>query len=435
MILIYGKWKVGNGLSQFLQTTEQSYQITDDTELQINKDQKTLNPTQQQFLEKFDQIIMSPGIPPHHLIYQNYKNKTISVLNFLWDFIKKNRLSEQLILIGISGTNGKSTTTHVLYQLLQKIIEQTQLNTFQVHLSGNFGTPLSETLSTILTTKNTKTHIIVIECSSFMLYQLQNFNFDYSILTNIETDHLDRHPDKNDYHQAKVNLIKHTHKNSFTTTKVYQQLDTQLQSKTNTFDYNYDLRPTHFSGYHNQANLQSAYLLSKKLFEDYNIKIDDNTIKTTINTITPLAHRMQFYTQIDNVNIYDDAICTSAHAQENALKWLTHPIVLICWWYDKGDNFEHLANIYKKTVAYGVFIGDTAPQFEIIFQQQNIPHSTQTTLHQAIQEAFNYAKKHHTDIVFSPWCASFWMFRNVYHRIEEFEKEIKLLKTNTTKTN
>ncbi|NOZ43662.1 MAG: hypothetical protein GXP45_00550 [bacterium] len=146
------------------------------------------------------------------------------------------------MIIGISGTNGKSTTTHISYELFKQIFSTRQKD-FQIHISGNFGTPLSQTLSEIIKQSPSPSlkHIIIIECSSFMLYQLKDFNFDYSILTNIETDHLDRHPNKKDYAETKINIIKFTTQQSFTTQKVYDKLDTKLQNKTEIFGYDYDL--------------------------------------------------------------------------------------------------------------------------------------------------------------------------------------------------
>lgn len=442
MFLIYGKGKVWNWLAKFFETTNQAYKITDDQELNINKEKRILNTKQTNFLKKFDQIIMSPGIPPHHPIYQDFWNKTISELNFLWKWITKNWLHDQLIIVWISGTNGKSTTTHIAYTLLNKIFEE-DTNT-DVYLSGNFWIPLSETLTEIITQKNKSTrHLIIIECSSFMLYKLQNFSFNYSILTNIETDHLDRHPDKKDYAQTKLNLIKFTTEQAFTTKDVFQKLNTELQNKTIIFNYDYDLTWTQFFWHHNQANIQSVFLLTQKILKDQNInklpfsmgKPKEELLKNLIKNIKPLAHRMQLYTTINWVDIYDDAICTSAHAQENALKGLDNKVVLICGWYDKWDNFDHLWDLYKKKVAYWVFIGLTAPKFEKIFTKKNIDFTTQKTLHNAITTAFKYAQNKKTNtqkkvsIVFSPACASFDMFKNVYHRIEEFEKEIALLKS------
>jgi UDP-N-acetylmuramoylalanine--D-glutamate ligase len=103
-------------------------------------------------------------------------------------------------------------------------------------------------------------------------------------------------------------------------------------------------------------------------------------------------------------------------------------VVLICGGYDKGDQFDHLAQLYKEKVSYGICIGDTAEKFRQIFQKENIANEKAEALHEAIEKAFHYAEKNNSDILFSPGCASFGMFRNVYHRIEEFEKEIGKLK-------
>jgi UDP-N-acetylmuramoylalanine-D-glutamate ligase len=151
-----------------------------------------------------------------------------------------------------------------------------------------------------------------------MLYKLKNFSFDYSILTNIETDHLDWHHNKADYTTAKLQIIHLTKKQAFTTEKVYDILDPTAKKKTTIFGYDYDLTGTKFVGHHNKANLQSVYMVISKMAKDINLNTTD--LEIIIANVTPLEHRMQLHSTINNIAIYDDAICTSAHAQENALK-------------------------------------------------------------------------------------------------------------------
>jgi len=409
MLVVYWKWKVWQWLKKLLTYLDKSHILMNDKDIDLKK------------LSESNKIIASPGIPAHHQIYKNFWNKIISELSFIWQVLEELWIRQQFTLIWISWTNGKSTTTRITYELLRKTSQN------KVHLSGNFWTPFSETLTTILNNNTKLYQTIVLEVSSFMLYKLNNFKFDYSILTNIATDHLDRHTDFEDYKQSKLNLIKNTKKQAFILQDTLQSITQDIPKKiTTTFWYDYNLESTQFVWYHNKANIQSVFLLAKTLIKNNELQQKTQDIKTTINSIQPLPHRLQKVKTINWISIYDDGICTSSHAQKHAIQSFTDPVILIAWGYDKWDNFNYLSDLYKKHIAYGIFIWTTTQQFAQIFTQQNIPFFKAKTLNQAIKESIIYAKKTNTNtILFSPWCASFDMFKNVYDRIEQFTKLIQ----------
>jgi len=365
-------------------------------------------------IQKSSQIIVSPWIKPKHKIYTDFWNKTISELNFIWKLLDSLKIRSRLILIWISGTNWKSTTTRICYQTLKELLPN-------VHISWNFWTPLSETISTILDTAQKQT--IVIEVSSFMLYKLENLYFDFSILTNIATDHLDRHSNFDDYRNSKLNIIKYTKKHSFVNREIFENIPTELKKNTDFFDYEYDLQWTKFLWYHNKANLQSVFLITELL-----TKKPEEQIKNIINQTKPLPHRLQKIKDINWISIYDDWICTSSHAQKHALQSFEDPIILIAGGYDKWDSFENLGPLYQKTVKFWIFIWQTSNKFEKIFSEQNIKRETKKSLSEAIDTAIKYAKTNWIkNILFSPGCASFDMFKNVYDRIEQFTKIVERL--------
>ena len=159
------------------------------------------------FLEKAEKIIVSPWIKPSHKLYKKYGNKIISELNFLDWIIKENKIRQQIEFVAVTGTNWKSTSVHILFETVKRLIINTE-----IHLSWNFGTPLSSTLLDILQNWRNKKHLIILECSSFKLYKLKDFEFEYSILTNIAKDHLDRHKDFQEYTECKTTLLTHTTK-------------------------------------------------------------------------------------------------------------------------------------------------------------------------------------------------------------------------------
>ncbi|MCF7835296.1 UDP-N-acetylmuramoyl-L-alanine--D-glutamate ligase [Candidatus Gracilibacteria bacterium] len=411
MIIMFGKGKVGNGIKNLLDNLSIDNILMDDED------------RNDKLLDKSKKIIITPGIKQSHKIYQKYGTKIQSELNFLGELIKQ--LSLDIDIIGITGTNGKSTTTWVLYYLFKGLkIPQTN-----IYLSGNFDTPLSETILKILKSKDKiSKNIIILEASSFMLYKIKNFKFDYSILTNISTDHLDRHKSFKEYSDCKINILKNTKKIGFTNTEIYKGLSENLQKKVKTFNDNFDISKSNFLGKHNQSNLKSCYLLAKQYLQDNKMKQYINKIIPTINKISPLAHRLQLIKTINGIKIYDDGICTSSHALNAALSGFDKKVILIAGGYDKGDDYIRLSKELEKTVGFACLIGQTSSKLKSIFNKLNIENHKYKTLKSAINGAIEQANKKGIKIIlFSPGSASFDMFKNVYDRVDKFNKLINKL--------
>lgn len=193
--------------------------------------------------EKYEVIIPSPGVPGTHPIYAT--GKVLAELDFAYQF-----LPEKFQIVSITGTDGKSTTAWITYNILQKEF----FGKKSVYLSGNFDIPFSATVLDILEKKEKK-GIIVIEISSFMSHWLgggmagwrdsrvagkrklpansttlpihhasnpPHFHSDYTIFTNLKSDHLNWHRDLQEYLDAKMNLVKHTKKKSILNEEVLE---------------------------------------------------------------------------------------------------------------------------------------------------------------------------------------------------------------------
>lgn len=205
-----------------------------------------------ELLSSAEQIVATPGIPPHHKLYEKYGSKIISELNFLGARLNTQPRRSNISLIGVTGTDGKSTVSHILYHALKGVLPETN-----IWLSGNFDEPLGFTLSEIINGGLTeKKHIIVVECSSFMLYQLESLRFDYSVRTNISPDHLNRHPDMKDYVATKYRIFTHSTKGVFTTEGVMTTLSNLSLPLTHTapltiYTNEYPIDKTQFVGAHN----------------------------------------------------------------------------------------------------------------------------------------------------------------------------------------
>ncbi|HCB50991.1 TPA: hypothetical protein DEP21_00055 [Patescibacteria group bacterium] len=170
----------------------------------------------------------------------------------------------------------------------------------KVWIAGNFDIPVSEILAQIIETKQTnKEHIMVVECSSFMLYQLQDFSFDYSILLNIARDHLDWHKDWDEYRDSKLNLLKFTKKCGICPLELMEHLSHETRNHTKKLPLEYDLSETQFLGKHNQSNLAAVRLLTENYVVDSHLDLAMYQEKFTevVKTVSPLDHRLKLLTE------------------------------------------------------------------------------------------------------------------------------------------
>lgn len=160
--------------------------------------------------EKYEVIIPSPGVPGTHPIYAT--GKVLAELDFAYQF-----LPEKFQIVSITGTDGKSTTAWITYNILQKEF----FGKKSVYLSGNFDIPFSATVLDILEKKEKK-GIIVIEISSFMSHAIRDFRSDYTIFTNLKSDHLNWHRDLQEYLDAKMNLVQYTSKKAIINAQILE---------------------------------------------------------------------------------------------------------------------------------------------------------------------------------------------------------------------
>ncbi len=206
MILIYWKGKVGSALAVLCDYQNLSYEIRDDSDALTD-------------FTPYDYIVPSPGIPVSHQIYATWK--VVAELDFAYQFLPK-----RFSIIAVTGTDGKSTTSWILYNIINKEHYVKK----QVYLSGNFDVPFSETVREILKSGWSEGYIIV-EISSFMSYAIgkhpdfEAFSPDYSIFTNFRKDHLNWHGTLQDYLDAKMNLLVNTKRKSIVSEQVKEFAD------------------------------------------------------------------------------------------------------------------------------------------------------------------------------------------------------------------
>jgi len=133
------------------------------------------------------------------------------------------------------------------------------------------------------------------------------------------------------------------------------------------------------------------------------IEVTTSQRQSTIAAIPPLEHRLQLYTHIDGIAIYDDNNSTNSASLETALRSFDHPVILICGGSDKGDSFEHLAAIFTSHVAHVCLIGFMSDIFAQLCERAEVSYTRCENLEPAIHEAFSQAKTKKADtILFSP---------------------------------
>lgn len=424
-IIIYWKWKAMQSMCDLLEYIEIAYIQMDDQDVDYEQ------------IKKAKVIIATPGIKPSHRLYITYWKKIVSELSFLWKLIKNWYVPQRknIMTVGITGTNGKSTTTWVLYQACQKLIQDDTT----VYLGGNFDVPLSGLILRILEEKNLdKKYLIILECSSFMLWKLEHFIFDIWVLLNIASDHIDRHGTMKDYLQAKVNILVRA-KISITNEEIKNAIlkdqmrwisllhrlwpfgDLQWSPRRRSIYkplewFNNPL----FLWLHNASNFGAVDMVLQKLYGiDY-----DHTI---LETIEPVAHRLQpIPLSSQGITIIDDSVSSSAHALSAAIWAMNEPVVLISGWYDNAEDYKEILPLIKNSVQSAVFYGQNRVILYPLAKQVISSVDMVETLAEAINKAIEECKKHSIKVIlYSPWSKSFDQFDNVYHRIRIFEEEIK----------
>ena len=429
MILIYWKGKVGNAVAKLCQTEGISYEIRDDWDAPSD-------------FSLYEYIIPSPGIAEAHTIYKT--GKVVTELDFAYKFLPK-----QFSIVAVTGTDGKSTTSWILYNIIKK---EYFVNN-EIFLSWNFDIPLSETVSEIRERKLEK-GTIVIEISSFMSYGIGNhpdfspFLADYSIFTNFKKDHLNWHAGIQWYLDAKMNLLKHTKKVSVVSDQVKKyaeenNLTISFPSNTRFFatshqegsddwtdgenifisgDALYKLSETKFTGMHNAQNILASTLVTTLM------GIPQAKTVWYLKEIDWLEHRLEQIGTKDGIILVEDSKSTSAQSLEAALGSYgkTKNLLLIAGGSDKWDTFNHLGELFRKRVKSLACIGATKEHFIRLAEDKNIPYLATDNLDEAVE--FLFWKWQKDDVLMlSPGCASFWLFKDYFERATKFREAIKKL--------
>ena len=415
-ILVYGLGKTGLSTYKFLKYKSNVFLFDDflfkKKPIYIKKnflDYKKI------LKSNFDKIVLSPGIDINKCRLTKFlkknRKKIFSDLDIFYAFYKND-------CITITGTNGKSTTCQLLYEILLK-------QKFDVKLVGNIGNPI------LSAKKIKKKTIFIVEASSYQLEYSQLFRSRYAAILNLSADHLDRHRTLNNYVKAKFKLLSNQSVRDMFFVNKYDLLSQkELNSRSfknniisvdtkgtdcflKRFNNNYFLTET------NRENLTFVLEISKKL------RLEKKLLKKTIQNFKGLKYRQQIIFKKKNLTIINDSKSTSFSSSIGVLKVNSNIYWLIGGIFKKNDKFILPKRYYKNIQA---FIYGKNKRFFIQELKGKIKYKNFDNLRDALKKIFLELKKkkfQKQTILFSPCAASFDSFKNFEDRGFYFNKLVK----------
>ena len=415
-ILIYGLGKSGLSTFNFLKNKSSIFLFDDYLKkIKSSKIKKKLINYKSILKVKFDFIIISPGIDINNCLLSKYLKKNskliFSDLDVFYSFFKND-------CITITGTNGKSTTCQLLYE----IFKNQKLN---VKLVGNIGNPI------LSSTRINKKTIFIIEASSYQLEYSKIFKSKYAAILNISPDHIERHKTINNYVKAKFRLLKSQTGKSFAflntentlinkeviSTRFNSKIINVNKSKTNNILKLVNNR--YFLTDANIENLSFALSISKKF------RIKEKVIIKTIKNFRGLKYRQQIIYKKKLLTIINDSKSTSFSSSKGILKKNSNIFWLLGGIPKKGDNFNLSMKYCKKIRAfiYG--------KKQNVFKKQlkgKIQYHSFNNIDNALKKILKIVEKQKfmdNTIIFSPAAASFDSFKNFEDRGFYFNQIIK----------
>ena len=376
-------------------------------------------------------IIASPGIPQSISLIKEAKKRKIKIIGeieFAYNLLPDRNY------IAITGTDGKTTTVNLIYNIINSYKK--------ARLLGNVGNTFSKEIENIKEDED-----IILELSSFQLETIENFHPHISAILNIAEDHLDRYKDIEDYFNAKKNIYKNQNHNDFLilnfdniyTNRLYRDLKEKsniltfsAKNKNATIYYNneeifyqnkklFSIKKRKLFGAHNIENILASVLICLK----NNIPIE--YIENAVNNFKGIEHRLELVDIINNVSYINDSKATSMNSVMSALKSFDKNIILIMGGRDKNIDFSPLNNIIKERVKKLILIGEAS---DILNSMIDVDSKI---IIKDFTDAFNYASSLAISgdiVLLSPGCASFDAFENYEERGKYFKSLVYKLKNN-----
>ncbi len=378
--------------------------------------------------DTFDVLIKNPGIIKTHPCVIKAKKLNIKVVNELevaYTFLPKVKI------VGITGSNGKTTTTTLIHEILKK-------GGIPVHLGGNIGFPLSS-----LVDKVKIGDTLVIEISDHQLIDMYDFKTDISILTNLYQNHLDFHGSYDAYKIVKKKIFNnHTNKDiaiinkgsnesleltkDIISSKIYFSAGIKCEC---CIDGDYivyndekiiNTNDIKLQGLHNYENVMCAIIVAKQF------NISNEIINSILTTFGGVEHRIEFVRTYKERDFYNDSKSTNVDSTIIALDSFKRPTILIMGGLDRGHLFDDLRG-HMKNVKLIVCYGETKDRIKLWCDKHNIECIVKNTLIESTNEAWRVSKEKDI-ILLSPACASWDQYKRFEDRGDEFKAVVNNIK-------
>jgi len=411
--LIYGFGRSGISSLNYLKQKHKCF-VFDDFKKKLNNKFKRFIISKSKLLNNnFDYIVISPGININRCQLSNYlkknKNKVITDLDIFYKF------NPEVLTITITGTNGKSTTSKLLYEVLKN-------HDYDVRLTGNIGNPILKEI------KITRKTIFVVEASSYQLAYSKYFKSKFSLIINISPDHLERHNTMKNYILSKLKCVTKQNENDVALIANNNLIKKFLRFKNikskiifvRRNNYNplkNKLINKNFINSANFQNLNFLFELSKYM------KLNLNTVLKTVNNFKPLKFRQEVIYNTKYLKIINDSKSTTLSSTIPFLETNEKVFWILGGLFKKGDKFNLNKKYYKNLEAY-IYGKDRNIFYKLFKNKFKITLSKDLKSTIKLIPKLKYTRTKVT-ILFSPSAASFDQYKNFEDRGKKFNMLIK----------
>lgn len=378
-----------------------------------------------------DEVMKSPGIPNSNPVVAQIKAKNIPIIS---EMELAYRHKEESKIIGITGSNGKTTTTSLIYQICKS-------GGIDCAIVGNIGNSIARQIAV------DPKPLYVVEISSFQLDDIISFRPDVAVLTNITEDHLDRYDhDFEKYIASKFNIVKNQTEQDFfiynaddaVTVKYLQQypfnskplpISMQKELPKGAFIKEGQMNVKHSDGFamsifdfalkgkHNQYNTMAAAVASSV------VGIRKDRIRDAVTSFESLEHRMEKVATVKGIDFINDSKATNVNSAWFALESMDKPVTLILGGVDKGNDYDLIKEMVAEKVKAIVCLGIDNEKIHEAFGGIVSTIIDATSASEAVKAAYEVSQKGDV-VLLSPACASFDLFKNYEDRGDQFKKAV-----------
>ena len=380
-----------------------------------------------------DEVVKSPGIPDKAPMIQKIKEKNIPIIS---EIELAGRYTDAK-MICITGSNGKTTTTSLIYHILKNA-------GYNVGLAGNIGRSLA------LQVSEESFDYYVIELSSFQLDNMYDFKADIAVLLNVTPDHLDRYDyNMQNYVDSKMRIVQNqTENDAF----VFWNDDPIVREELKKYDIKAKVYPfSEFKGDKSIAyteeqnfvievpasfNMEQEELALRGKHNLYNslaagitasiAGVTNEYIRAGLSSFVGVEHRLEKAGRVRSIDFINDSKATNVNACWYALESMTQPTVLILGGLDKGNDYSEIFDLVKTKCKGLVFLGVDNSKLHEAFDGFGIPISEVRNMKDCVDECYRMASPGDC-VLLSPCCASFDLFKNMEDRGEQFKECVRNL--------